>query len=58
MKALAGILVRFMHWLDSLVQGSLASQLHPIIVHLCAHMTLGEILKTHLLLSEGYALPL
>ena len=38
-----------MHWLDSFVQGSLASQPHPVIVRACAH--------TYVRLSEGYALP-
>ena len=37
-----------MHWLDSFVQGSLASQPHPVIVHACANTEY---------VSEGYALP-
>ena len=28
---------RFRHWVDSFVQGSLASQPHPVIICACAH---------------------
>ena len=44
-----------LHWLDSFVQGSLASQPHPVIVHACAHM--GSCVKLLKFVSECYALP-
>ena len=50
-----GISRHFSHWLDSFVQGSLASQPHPVIVHACAHT--GPCVKLLKFVSEGYALP-